>query len=404
LTVEEDTESLPILSAEFFMSLSEAQPQRSPAESLPPVAPPTATFILQLFLIPLLIVTIVVVLWLLFSWVAHMGRDNAGDLAKAVVRDDASSWQRAYELADLLRSPDPKYASLRSDAKLAKDLADFLKRDLAQKLEPQDNSPRFLPQRGSYSGSQAPPGSDRRARVMRRMYLCRSLGSFKVEDGLSVLLTAAMQEDDPVEVQVRFAAIEAIATLADNCGPGSLATNEEVLDVLLKASRVPDDTTPPPAPLLGGEVTLYRPHAELRAVAAYALGVVGGERATERLEQMLHDTYPNARYNAATGLARRGNEKCAGVLKEMLDPTNDVAIRDEANPNDQARKRTTVLLNGIKGALHLAEANPAANFAVLDASLKELAESPLEKVLIERSKVKSAAAEARRMIGAKGAR
>jgi HEAT repeat protein len=213
-----------------------------------------------------------------------------------------------------------------------------------------------------------------------------------------------MQEDDPVEVQVRFSAIEAIATLADNRGPGSLEKNDEVLEVLLKASRVPDDTTPPPPPSTDGEVTLYRPHAELRAVAAYALGVVGGDQGTERLEQMLHDTYPNARYNAATGLARRGNEKCVRVLKEMLDPTNEVAIKDEVNPNDQARKRTTVLLNGIKGALHLADANPEADLSAVDTALKELADSPLEKVLIERSKVKSAAAEARRLIESKKSR
>src|SRR5688572_2382537 len=81
--------------------------------ALPPVEAPTATFILQLFLIPLLIVSIVVLLWLLFSWIAHMGRDNAAELARAVERGDKSSWQRAYELADLLRSPDPKYDALR---------------------------------------------------------------------------------------------------------------------------------------------------------------------------------------------------------------------------------------------------------------------------------------------------
>src|SRR5262245_59942664 len=108
------------------MSFSDAppanQPARVPSSSLPPVAPPTATFILQLFLIPLLIVTIVVMLWLLFSWVAHMGRDNAADLAKAIVRDDTGSWQRSYELADLLSSPDPKYAALHKDAALAKTL------------------------------------------------------------------------------------------------------------------------------------------------------------------------------------------------------------------------------------------------------------------------------------------
>jgi HEAT repeats len=386
------------------MSLSDAppanEPARAPSSSLPPVAPPTATFILQLFLIPLLIVTIVVMLWLLFSWVAHMGRDNPADLVKAIVRDDTASWQRSYELADLLSSPDPKYAPLHKDAALAKTLANFLDRDLNEPLQPQISSDQS-PRRGTYSASQAPAGSDRRARVMRRMYLCRSLGSFAVPDGLPVLLKAAKQERDPVEVQVRFSALEAIATLADNCGPQSLEQNQEVLDVLLAASREPDDTTPPPPPSDDGEPTLYRPHAELRAVASYALGVIGGEQATARLEQMLRDTYPNARYNAATGLARRGNPKCEPVLREMLDPTNVLAVKDEGNPNDQARKRTTVLLNGIKATVQLAETNPSADVSALTGAIDKLIASPLESVTIDRNKVKNAATEARRLIEAK---
>jgi HEAT repeat protein len=138
----------------------------------------------------------------------------------------------------------------------------------------------------------------------------------------------------------------------------------------------------------------------LRAVAAYALGVIGGERASERLEQMVRDPYPNARYNAATGLARRGNEKCEAVLREMLDPTNALAIKDEGNPNDQARKRTTVLLNGIKATVHLAEANPDADLKPLIGALDQLISSPLESVTIDRNKVKNAATEARRLIQA----
>jgi HEAT repeat protein len=384
------------------MSAPEATPaeprQRLPTGPLPPVTPPTATFILQLFLIPLLIVTIVVVLWLLFSWVAHMGRDNAGDLAKAIIRNDAASWQRAYELADLLRSPDPKYAALRQDAALAKSLADFLDRDLNEPLLSRDVQATATSHSGSYSGNQAPPGSEQRARVMRRMYLCRSLGSFAVQEGLPVLLRAAQQEIDPVEVQVRFAAIEAISTLADNCGPHVLQANSEVIDGLLAASRVPDDSSSPPPPADGGEISLYRPHAELRAVAAYALGVVGGDQAQERLELMLHDTYPNARYNAATGLARSGNEKCIAVLREMLDPTNTLAVKDEVNPNDQARKRTTVLLNGIKATLHLANAKGPVDLSPLVAALERLVNSPLDTVTVERSKVKAAATEALRLI------
>src|SRR5688572_9064656 len=226
------------------MSLPEtaAESKRLPGGGpLPNVTPPTATFVLQLFLIPLLIVSIVVVLWVLFSWVAHMGRDNAADLAKAIARNDAASWQRAYELADLLRSPDPKYAALRADRELAMTLARFLERDLAEPLE---TSEALLPAASpatTYSGSQAPLGSERRARIMRRMYLCRSLGSFTITDGLPALLKAARQENDPVEVQVRFSAVEALATLADNCGPQALTSDPEVMETLITASREADD-------------------------------------------------------------------------------------------------------------------------------------------------------------------
>src|SRR5438874_7454756 len=125
------------------MSLPEApaaerEPSRGAGRSLPPVAPPTATFILQLFLIPLLIVTIVVFVWLLFSWVAHMGRDNASDLVKSIERGETWSGESAYELANLLRSPDQKYDALRTDKALALRLADFLDRDLAQPVTRKD--------------------------------------------------------------------------------------------------------------------------------------------------------------------------------------------------------------------------------------------------------------------------
>jgi HEAT repeat protein len=352
--------------------------KRLPAGELPPVEPPTSTFILQLFLIPLLIVAIVVMLWLGFSWIAHMGRDDPAALAKAIERGDNASWQRAYELADLLRSPDPRYDALRTDPVLAKRLADFLKRDLKEPVSSRSD----------------------KERVIRRMYLCRALGSFHVTDGLPVLLEAATLERDPVEVEVRYAALEAIATLAHQMGPGALADDDdEVLKTLLDASREQDDSsTPPPAYDEDGQPTLYRPKAELRAVAAYALGVVGGERAIERLKLMLHDAYPNARYNAATGLARHGEEAAEPVLREMLDPENKHATRDERYANDQARKQVTVLMNGIKATVTLAEANPRANLTGLKASLDRLATSPLDNVQLDRTKVKGTALEALRLL------
>jgi hypothetical protein len=358
------------------MSLSEAPPAKpkgpqAPLESLPAVTPPTATFILQLFLIPLLIVSIVVVLWLLFGWMAHMGRQSAEDLVRGIERGDNASGQLAFELAGLLRSHDPKYDALRRDPAVAKRLADFLARDLKEPLTARDES-----------------------RLMRRRYLCRLLGEFQVPVGVEVLLEAAQHERDPVEVQVRYSAVESLAALADHCGPESMQ-RDDVLKVLLDTSRTQDETSISPS---SAERVAYPPHAELRAAAAYALGVSGGEQATERLAIMLHDGYPNARYNAATGLARYGDVRCTGVLREMLDPENPLAIKDEANPNDQARKRTTVLLNGVKATLQLATANPPADLTPLKASLQSLSNSPLEKVLIDRQKVKTAAAEALRVL------
>jgi len=353
---------------------SASEPSRASAPSLPPVAPPTATFILQLFLIPLSIVTIVVLLWLLFGWIAHMGHDNAAELVRGIERGDNASGQLAFELAALLRSSDRKYDTLRNDAELATRLATFLDRDLAEPLTRADDK-----------------------RVMRRMYLCRIIGEFHVSAGLDVLLRAAKEERDPVDVEIRFSAIEAIAALADHCGP-ELFQSGEVMETLLAASRTADDSSSPSSSS-GREPSSYLPHAELRAVAAYALGVIGGEQATARLRLMLHDSYPNARFNAATGLARHGDTECIGVLIEMLDPANDLAIKDEANPNDRARKRTTVLLNAIKATLQLAKANPNADLAPLNSALDNLIHSPLETVTIDRSKVQNAAAEAQRLIG-----
>jgi hypothetical protein len=358
------------------MPPADKPPEGKPASSLPPVEAPTGTFILQLFLIPLLIVSIVVLLWLMFSWLAHMGGDNPRDLVTNLARSDEASWQAAYKLADLLRSPDPKYDALRADSVLARQLADMLDRDLAHPAK----------------------GDADKMLVLRRMFICRALGSFTVTDGLPVLLRAAYEERDPIEVQVRLAALEAITTLADTVGPELLAANADLMKVLLVCSREVDDSGPAPVTTRDGEATTYRPHAEVRSVAAYALGVIGGEQATERLTQMLNDSYANARYNAATGLARRGDPACIRVLREMLDPDNNQAARDESNDRDKDHKRVTVLINGVRASLDFVEANPSADVSELTSALQRLADSPLDQIQTDRTKIKGAAIEALRLI------
>ena len=80
------------------------KPPASPDDQLPPVQPPSAGFILQLFFIPLVIVSIIVSVWLLFTWLASAGNDPQ-DLVRDLKKLNDARWQKAVSLADLLRNP-----------------------------------------------------------------------------------------------------------------------------------------------------------------------------------------------------------------------------------------------------------------------------------------------------------
>ena len=72
--------------------------QHAAEKALPPVQPPTAGFVFQLFIIPAIIVGIIAVVSLLFSWLAHMG-GTSESLVEDLERGGPHSWQTAYNLA-----------------------------------------------------------------------------------------------------------------------------------------------------------------------------------------------------------------------------------------------------------------------------------------------------------------
>jgi HEAT repeat protein len=78
--------------------------------------------------------------------------------------------------------------------------------------------------------------------------------------------------------------------------------------------------------------------------------VLGGDAARDRLVQLLDDSYPNARYNAATGLARQGDPRCARVLLAMLDPNNQESVKGETIDSNREAKRLSVMVNGLRAA------------------------------------------------------
>ena len=191
--------------------------------------------------------------------------------------------------------------------------------------------------------------------VTLRYFLCRALGEFRVPDGTDVLLKAATTNRDPKEQSVRLGAIEAIAVRAFNLSH---------LD--------------PPQPLTTPELepTLFRLASDddplVRSETAYALGQLGTPACLDRLEAMLDDAYPDARYNAAVALAHHGRAKAVATLVEMLDPS--VNAGDQKAESDQVRaaNHTMTATGALAAAEDLAQQCPDADLSPVVQAIKNL--------------------------------
>ncbi len=288
---------------------SMAEPHRrgySPDDALPPVEPPGAGFLVQLFLVPALIVGIIVSVWIAFHWLAQLGNDPQA-YVRALRRNTQGRWQAALNLADEIRGPAGE--ALKADPSLASELASILNDEVK---------------------SGRPVGTGYGAEQSRALctYLCRALGEFNVPEAAGPLVTRA---EDTAHPEIAEAAVEGLAVLATN---------------LTAAGRSFTD----PAGVTAAVITATRsPEREQRKSAAFALGVVGGKGARERLRELCEDGDDNVRYNAAMGLARLGDTAAWETLFEML-TLPDVIIRpnEPLSPAERYR-RAMVVVNALKG-------------------------------------------------------
>src|SRR5271168_5199394 len=93
---------------------------------LPQVEPPSAGFVIQLFVIPAAVVVVVIIVWLLFGKLAGGERD-AIDYVRQL-RSPTANWRLAFELASLIQH-DPMVGS---DPVLLGELSDLLSHELDQ--------------------------------------------------------------------------------------------------------------------------------------------------------------------------------------------------------------------------------------------------------------------------------
>ena len=316
-------------------------------DALPPVEPPNAVFILQLFVVPAIIVLIIITIWWMFSWLAQRESDPQ-DYVRALRRNNQARWQAAVNLAGALQRDNGRGPrSLRFDATLARELAGILRDELKT-------------------------GSMEEGPVRLRMYLCRALGEFAIPEGLPQLIEAIKTQRDPRENDVRRWALQAVALLQEHLreygrgSQGSDLDHPQLDEALLGAARDSD-------PLV-------------RSAAAFTLGVLGEKAHLDELHRMLSDTYPDVRFNAATGLARYGDAAAVRVLSEMLDPREQAGVNIEAK---EARdyKRAMIQMNALEAVEQLAAKNSNGNLEPVRRKIERLLDAELPRTV----RVKAAA-------------
>lgn len=330
---------------------SEIDPRQRPAPLssdtlLPPVEPPSAGFLLQLFVIPAIIVACVVLLWFVIERLARSGEQDPAAIVAGL--RGANGFQQAKDLADMLRVPE-RYPKLRTSHELAQGVAEYL----TELVE---------------------TGSDAEGAVTMRYFLVTLLGEMQVDDGLPALLKAAASDQ---QRDVRRRAVNAIAVLAGGMAelnPPQYLQSDDLADALVALANDQDEL--------------------IRSETAFAIGVVAAApeadaRLVESLLSLADDPYTDARFNAATALARIGNPAAPKSVAEMFDfEALDASLTGEQPLTEgqdeqtlrrqQAYKRNTILTTALKsvGLLLDQQASPESLSVVEDALQRFVAAAP----------------------------
>ena len=316
---------------------------------LPPIEPPSARFIMQLFVVPFLIVLVLVgfllLVYTLFGRLATGGKDPGGYIQAIRSGNENRRWRAAYELASLIHN----------DASLVKnrDLLGELTRLFREELDRPE---------GLGAGTQEGP------RVAQ--YLALTLGSFETLDA-----RGAADSSDP------------IAALVDALGPSRPATVRAAAATSLsrQLARLNGEIdSSAVAPALIRAASADEP--AVRADSVYALGYLDSAESATALERALRDPERGVRYNAAAALARRDEGDDRAVLREMLSTPDLEAVYDSdlrERPDEAREQIAAVQLEAIRSLQAAASEGRTRLTEGLRPDLKRLAASGPKPIAIE---------------------
>lgn len=287
---------------------SEAPSVGDNPEDLPPVEPPSAGFIMQLFLVPGLIVAAVIAVWALFGKLSSSEQDWRQLVAEVRSNNEHRRWRGATGLAQMLRSDVELGESgkqLSTNPQIAKELATLLAELLNE------------------------PNQDEEL-ISQQSFLARTLGWLdSLDDSLPALLQAT---DKKYAVIVRSDALRSIALIAGRAKDnGKPLDRPAVTDRLLEVSQDSD-------PLI-------------RQVSAFTLGLIPGKAVDQRLRVMAEDRDPNTRINAAMAMSRRGMPEAFVALLDLLktanEPVNPASMDGETEVERKIQARSQENMNQV---------------------------------------------------------
>lgn len=241
-------------------------------DNLPPVQPPSAGFIFQLFIVPALIVLALVGVWGLFLQLASGEQDWQALVTQLESTNPHLNEHAMFSLAQLLdvdRRKGDRGQHLSQQPKIAQALADKLQACL------RDKKPTAIEQ---------------------AVYCSRALGKMEVPEIVWPALTSALGSD--IEVEIRKGALIAfIERLAAESTAGAVV-DERVAQAMIEVSQDPDEG--------------------IRRAGCFGLGCLSDADSAQRLAVLLDDSDWLTAVNAAVALARRGSTVGYPVLAKVV--------------------------------------------------------------------------------------
>lgn len=245
-------------------------------DDLPPVEPPSAGLIVQLFLVPAVIVVVIVGVYALFGQLASQELDWRQLVTDVKSENPHVRWRGALGLAQMLDADAQRTSSsqnLKSHPEIAAALAELYGK-LIQTSRPTDEE------------------------LKQIEFLSKALGRMDVADEIIPVLRRGMAPER--DRDVRKHSLIGAAMLA-----GQVRENGGTLD---------------PPGLTEQLIDISRESEPLfRHQAAYILGLIASPEALDRLEVLLEDPNQMARANAAIGFARNGSTQGLPVFRDLLD-------------------------------------------------------------------------------------